>query len=273
VWNAAVRPGTLRFAVAFCRVSRRARCRAEIDRDDPTDKERGEVSPRRETGSTISSGEGWTTSCSGAFCSAKLSGASKPQGARLATLRKRFEQRLGKAHAFRSGAARRCRSRLAMEMPKADPTLVPPRLLQRADAGGVLHFAVSVTIPLGSKADIEAHFMREYLRDLSPTIPCPHSKGKQRPARRADDPSLRKILLHLLKPPGAADRRGEPAHGRTDDINGLLRELGLAEIDFPPPPRRRAAARVPDHEGDYTTMLNRMGSRQRRASNHCRQGR
>ncbi len=39
--------------------------------------------------------------------------------------------------------------------------------------------------------------------------------------------------------------------GRTDDINGLLRELGLAEIDFPPPPRRTSPPKESDHEGDY----------------------
>jgi hypothetical protein len=155
-------------------------------------------------------------------------------------------------------------SRLAMEMPKADPALVPPRLLQRPMQVEFSTSRVSVPTPLGSKADIEAHFMREYLRDYADhTVPALDGKT---PRQAAGDPSLRKKLLFLLKPQVRRIDEANLRTGRTDDINGLLGELGLAEIDFPPPPRRAPPPEVPDHEGDYTDDAEPDGMAARRSS-------
>lgn len=103
--------------------------------------------------------------------------------------------------------------------------------------------------PLGSKADLEAHFMREYLRDYADG-PVPALDGKT-PRQAANDPALRNKLLHLLRPLVRRIDETNRRTGRTDDINGLLRELGLAEIDFPPPPRRAPPPEESDDENDY----------------------
>lgn len=233
-----------------------AECRAaldaepEIDRDEPTDKERAEG---------FAEARDWFDDKSPATAGRKLLGrillgqafwrVEATGVARLAALRKRFEKRLGKRMRFDRERRDDVGSRLAMEMPKSDPALVPPQLLQKPMQVEFSTSRVPVTTPLGSKEDIEAHFMREYLRDYADQ-PVPALDGKT-PRQAAGDPALRKKLLHLLKP---LVRRIDEANlrtGRTDDINGLLRELGLAEIGFPPPPRRAPPSEAPDHTGDY----------------------
>ena len=248
-----------------------AECRAtldaepEIDRDDPTDKERGEgfaeardwfddKSPtkagRKLLGRVLLGQAFWRLEATGA--------------ARLAALRERFEQRLGKRMRFDRERLDDVGSRLAMEMPKADPALVPPQLLQRPMQVEFSTSRVSVTSPLGSKADIEARFMREYLRDYA-DHPVPALGGKT-PRQAAGDPSLRKKLLDLLKPQVRRIDEANLRTGRTDDINGLLRELGLAEIDFPPPPRRAPPPEVQDEEDDCLEGAEPDGVAVRRAS-------
>ncbi len=248
-----------------------AECRAaldadpEIDRDEPTEKERGEG---------FAEARDWFDDKSSTTAGRKLLGRillgqafwriEATGAARLAALRERFEQRLGKRMRFDRERRDDVGSRLAMEMPEPDQALVPPRLLQRPMQVEFSTSRVSVTTPLGSKADIEAHFMREYLRDYA-DHPVPALDGKT-PRQAAGDPALRKKLLHLIKP---IVRRIDEANlrtGRTDDINGLLRELGLAEIDFPPPPRRAPPPKLPDDEGDYPDEAEPDGVAARRAS-------
>lgn len=239
---------TLQVPFAECRAALDAE--PEIDRDEPTDKERSEgfaeardwfddqfpaTTGRKLLGRILLGQAFWRLEATGA--------------ARLVALRKRFEKRLGKRMRFDRERRDDVGSRLAMEMPKPDQALVPPRLLQRPMQVEFSTSRVSVTTPLGSKADMEAHFMREYLRDYA-DHPVPALNGKT-PRQAANDPSLRKKLLHLLKPMVRRIDEANLRTGRSDDINGLLRELGLAEIDFPPPPRRAPPPEGSDQEGDY----------------------
>ena len=237
----------------------------EIDRDEPTEKERGEG---------FAEARDWFDDQAPAAAGRKLLGRvllgqafwrlEAIGAARLAALRERFEKRLGPRLRFDRERRDDVGSRWSMEMPKPDQSLVPPRLLQRPMQVEFSASRVSVPTPLGSKADIEAHFMREYLRDYA-DHPVPALDGKT-PRQAAGEPSLRKKLLHLIKP---LVRRIDEANlrtGRTDDINGLLRALGLAEIDFPPPPRRAPPPEVPNHEGDYPGDAEPHGVAARRAS-------
>ena len=232
-----------------------AECRAaldaesEIDRDDPTEKERSEG---------FAEARDWFDDQSPSISGRKLLGrillgqatwrVEATSAARLADLRKRFEKRMGKRLRFERERRDDVGSRLVMDMPEPDQALVPPRLLQRPMQVEFSMSRVPLTMPHGSKAEIEAHFMREHLRDFVDQ-PVPALDGKT-PRQAAGDPSLRKKLLHLIKP---LVRRIDEANlraGRTDDINGLLRELGLVEIDFPPPPRRAPPSDMEDDEGD-----------------------
>jgi len=232
-----------------------AECRAALDaepaieRDEPTDKERGErfVEARL-----------WFDDASPATVGRKLLGRvllghaswslEATSAARLATLRERFEKRLGKRTRFDRERRDDVGSRMAMEMPQPDQALVPPRLLQQPMRVEFSTSRVPVPTPLRSKAEVEAHFMREHLRDYADQ-PVP-ALDRKTPRQAAQDPSLRKKLLLLLKPWVRRIDEMNLRTGLTDDINGLLRELGLAEIDFPPPPRRAPPAETPDDEGD-----------------------
>ncbi len=239
---------TLQVPFAECRAALDAE--PEIDRDGPTDKERSEG---------FAEARDWFDDRSPATAGRKLLGRvllgqafwrlEATGAARLAALRERFEQRLGQRVRFDRERRDDVGSRLAMELPKSDQALVPPRLLQKPMQVEFSTSRISVSTPLGSKADIEAHFMRGYLRDY-PDHPVPALNGKT-PRQAANDPSLRKKLLHLLKPMVRRIDEANLRTGRTDDINGLLRELRLAEIDFPPPPRRAPPPEGADQEGDY----------------------
>ena len=248
-----------------------AECRAaldaepEIERDVPTDKERGEG---------FAEARDWFDDQAPATAGRKLLGRvllgqafwrlEATGAARLVALRERFEKRLGKRMRFDRERRDNVGSRLAMGMPTPDQALVPPRLLQRPMQVEFSTSRVSVPMPHGSKADIEAHFMHEYLRDYADqSVPA---LGGKTPRQAAGDPSLRKKLLHLIKP---LVRRIDEANlrtGRTDDLNGLLRELGLVEIDFPPPPRRALPPEMPDHERGYPDETEPAGVKARQAS-------
>jgi len=59
------------------------------------------------------------------------------------------------------------------------------------------------------------------------------------PRQAAAIPALRPALIRLMKTHVRRVDEDNLANGTEIDINGLIRELGLAEIDFPAPPRRR----------------------------------
>ena len=236
-----------------------AECRAaldaepEIDRDEPTEQERGEgfadardwfddqapATPGRKLLGRVLLGQ--------AFWRLEANGA-----ARLAALRERFERRLGRRLRFERERRDDLGARLAMQEPEADSALVPPRLVERPMEVEFSAQRVSVPNPSGSKADIEAHFLQEHLRDFA-DLPVPALDGKT-PRQAAGDPSLRKRLIHLLKPMVRQIDESNVRTGRADDINWLLRELGLAEINFPPPPLSAPPPEAPDREGDLLAI-------------------
>ncbi|OIQ82276.1 hypothetical protein GALL_359350 [mine drainage metagenome] len=229
-----------------------AECRAaldaepEIDRDEPTKNERDEG---------FAEARDWFDDKSPTMAGRKLLGRillgqafwklEATGAARLAELRSRFEKRLGKRMRFDRERLDDVGARLMMDMPQSDRASVPPRLVERPMQVEFSTSRVQVPTPQGSKADIEAHFMRDYLRDYA-DHPVPALEGKT-PRQAAAIPALRTKLISLLKPMVQRIDEANLRTGRSDDINGLLRNLGLAEIDFPPPPRR---ARPPEVQAD-----------------------
>ncbi|HRE08956.1 MAG TPA: hypothetical protein PKX00_25280, partial [Opitutaceae bacterium] len=168
--------------------------------------------------------------------------------ARLETLRARFEKRLGKRMRFDRERRDDVGARMAKTLSESARALVPPRLLGTPKGVEFSTSRVEVPAHLRTKAEIEAHFMREQLRDFL-DHPVPALEGKT-PREAAQDLVLRRKLLPLVKDWVRRTDEMNLRTGRTDDINGLLRELGLAEIDFPPPPRRTPPADDPEDEGD-----------------------
>jgi hypothetical protein len=137
---------------------------------------------------------------------------------------------------------------MTMKLSESARELVPPRLLGTPMDVEFSTSRVEVPAHLRTKAEIEAHFMREQLREFVDQ-PLP-ALDRKTPREAARDPVLRRKLLPLVKARVRQTDEMNLRTGRTVDINGLLRELGLAEIDFPPPPPRAPLADDLEDEGE-----------------------
>lgn len=168
--------------------------------------------------------------------------------ARLVRLRERFEKRLGRRVRFDRERRDDVGTRMTMKLSESARELVPPRLLGTPMDVEFSTSRVEVPAHLRTKAEIEAHFMQEQLRDFVDQ-PLP-ALDRKTPREAARDPVLRRKLLPLVKARVRQTDEMNLRTGRTVDINGLLRELGLAEIDFPPPPPRAPLADDLEDEGD-----------------------
>ncbi len=161
-------------------------------------------------------------------------------GSRLDELRERFEARLGNRVRFVKERRDNLAGQLAAKEPPANLALVPPQLLELP---GMLDMATSriAAPPAGvSFEEYKAEMMVAQRRAWFDE-PLPALDG--RTAREAAKlPALRLRLLELVKGQVRQVDRSNLETGRADDINAVIRELGLAEIDFPPPPPRRPAA-------------------------------
>jgi hypothetical protein len=133
------------------------------------------------------------------------------------------------------------------ENPPYDKALVPPALLKDPPK---LAFAVSEVpappepaSPGARAADFERQRDREFL-----DAPIPALEGKT-PRQAASDPAYREKLRRLIKSRISATDKHNLETGRNDDINWLVRELGLDEILFEPPPLRPRLGREPGRPG------------------------
>jgi hypothetical protein len=171
-------------------------------------------------------------------------------GARLDRLRKLFEDRLGQRVRFVRERRDDLGARMAGNIPVAgDSNLIPPRLLEHINAPA---FTVSkMSYSLSTDPAKLTETVRQASLKTFPDEPVPMLDGRT-PREAAGDPSLRKRLIALMKIHVRGVDEENLRKGAASDINPLLRELGLHEIDFPPPTRRaipRAEAAA-DHDED-----------------------
>ena len=107
--------------------------------------------------------------------------------------------------------------------------------------------------PPGASADEYEATLRSSLRERFADEPLPALDGRT-PRQAAAEPAFRGRLLQVMKLHVRSLDAENLRTGRRDDINGLIRELGLAEIDFPPPPPREPplldADELEDEEGE-----------------------
>jgi hypothetical protein len=168
--------------------------------------------------------------------------------ARLARLRASFELRMGAKVKF----SRERRDNLAGQMAAKDPApnlaLVPPRLLEEPSNFELSSLRMPEPPAETSREDHFAGFLREHRRKWMDQ-PLPAFNGRS-PREAVRDPELRTQVIELVKGHVRQVDRDNLKTGRTDDINELIRELGLAEIDFPPPPRRKAPSETEDDAQD-----------------------
>jgi hypothetical protein len=101
---------------------------------------------------------------------------------------------------------------------------------------------------LPGEGTITERFLAHYLLSY-PDTEIPALDGRT-PRQAAADPILRERLLCLVKELVCHHDRQNLQSGTKVDINGLIRELGLHEIDFPPPPFRAPPVSEESDEGE-----------------------
>jgi hypothetical protein len=125
---------------------------------------------------------------------------------------------------------------MAEKEPKIDESLVPPRLRETKSQMRISVKRVQRPIQPKSLDELGADWMAAQDRAWL-DAPVPALDGKT-PRAAAQDPVLRAGLIRLMKSRiRTTDQRNLRSGGR-EDVNWMLRELGLQEILFPPPPPR-----------------------------------
>lgn len=157
-------------------------------------------------------------------------------GARLDHLRERFEARLGKRVRFAKERRDDIAGQMAAKGPAANLALVPPRLLERPTSLDLASSRIAAPPDGVSMEVFNATLMQEQLRVwFDEPLPALEGRTAREAARM---PAWRGRLLELVKGQVRRLDQRNLETGRADDINALIRELGLTEIDFPPPPSR-----------------------------------
>lgn len=156
--------------------------------------------------------------------------------ARYDALRVRVESLCGGTMRFSAERRQNVVAQMLGSAKSADLTLVPPSLL---DKPLKLEFSTS-RIDGGRAGELpeamEARLMQASLARFSDEkLPA---LSDHTPREAAAEPGLRPALVELVKSRVRQVDENNLRTGRSDDINWLIRELGLAEIDFPAPPPR-----------------------------------
>ena len=120
--------------------------------------------------------------------------------------------------------------------PPFDRALVPLALLKDPPKLVLSTSQAPVSTERASPGDCAADLARQRDREFL-EAPIPSLEGKT-PKQAAADPAFRQHLRRLMKSRISATDRRNLETGRNDDINWIVRELGLNEILFEPPPLR-----------------------------------
>jgi hypothetical protein len=168
--------------------------------------------------------------------------------ARLRDFRARFEARMGSAVEFSRERLDDHAGRLAAADPPADVALVPPRLLEKVNELQLSTSRAPLPPPGVSAAEHGTWLQREHLRTWRDE-PVPALAGRT-PREAVRDPALRPWVVEFVKRRVREIDEGNLQHGRSDDANELIRDLGLSEIDFPPPPPRPVPLSYSDDDFD-----------------------
>lgn len=155
---------------------------------------------------------------------------------RLNELRERFEARMGEAVAFSRERVDDLTARMAANEPVPNPGLLPSRLLENPSKLLLTTSRLEEPPPGVSPAEHLAALRQGNLRAW-PDESLPALDGRT-PRAAVHDPALRPRVIELVKRQVRQIDEENRRHRRSDDVNALIRTLGLAEIDFPPPPPR-----------------------------------
>jgi len=127
-----------------------------------------------------------------------------------------------------------------------DKSLVPKKLLKNP-----MQIENSCTcLPPGHENFSHAEMEERMLKDFDRTFldsPLPALNDKT-PREAASLPALRPAFIQLMKQHIRNRDEHNLRNGSQIDINPMIRELGLDEIDFPPPPERAIPQRTNDED-------------------------
>ncbi len=127
-----------------------------------------------------------------------------------------------------------------------DKSLVPKKLLKNPTQIESSTTCIPSDLETLSPAEMEESMMKEFDRTfLDSPIPALNDKT---PREAASLPALRPALIQLMKQHIRNRDEHNLRNGSQIDINPLIRELGLDEIDFPPPPPRSIPQRTNDED-------------------------
>jgi hypothetical protein len=160
--------------------------------------------------------------------------------ARLQDFRRRFERRMGDAVQFSRERIDNLAGQMTAGEPTGDLALVPPSLLEQPD-----QFVLATSRIEKPQAEVpEVSTLLAEARRAWLDSAVPMFDGRT-PREAARDSALRGKLIELIKKQVRRIDRDNLAHRGSEDANALIRELGLTEIDFPPPPPRDS---IPDED-------------------------
>ncbi|MDQ8182145.1 hypothetical protein [Pelagicoccus sp. SDUM812005] len=177
---------------------------------------------------------------------AQLHATSK---ANLDELRSRFESALGPDVAFQKELVSNHAAQRANAIGAADPKLVPPSLLK--DPGAFEQTSSRTDAPVADDAldlTTEGLIRSYYERILDQPVP---ELGGATPRQASQDLQLRPKLIEWAKGATTNVDTQNLHSGINVDINWLFKDLGLHEIDFPPPPPRPIPSSDFDIEDDF----------------------
>lgn len=155
---------------------------------------------------------------------------------RLARLRHAFEQLMGGDVEFVSEIRDDMVDRFLREEPGFNEALVPPRLRENPQRLAIATSMLTQPTTSGSTPPSSEELLLEQDRRF-PDEPVPALENHT-PRQAVADPRLRPRVIRLMKDRIRSLDERNRASGRQDDLNWLVRELGLTEILFDPPPPR-----------------------------------
>lgn len=177
--------------------------------------------------------------------------------ARLQALKMRLEKWVGDLVEFVSERVEDLAARTAARVAAPDLSLVPPALLEGAPRLALSTSRIDYQLPAGLSPEEAAAAVVDRHQRLWIDSAVPALGGKT-PRVAAQDPAQRPALIRLLKPIiRRHDERMLETGGR-EDINWLPLELGLDDLNFPPPPERAPAREeadlIPDDDDEVDEL-------------------
>lgn len=155
---------------------------------------------------------------------------------RLARLRHAFDQLMGGDVEFVSETREDVVDRFLREEPGFNEALVSPRLRENPQRLAIATSMLTQPTTSSSTPPSSEEVLLEQDRRF-PDEPVPALEDHT-PRQAVADPRLRPRVIRLMKDRIRSLDERNRASGRQDDLNGLVRELGLNEILFDPPPPR-----------------------------------